>query len=148
MIKTLNGPLSSSNVAQGRWYFRCHGLCHHTRGQSIQLWTWRCAIWHQPDLKTVRDEDTTWHHNFQGLLLFVFDHPTFSGIISSMAHQNYGTVAPNISQLRMLQKITAAGCLVSSIIAAFVAAKPEGFSNAEAALYAQLGSKFFEVSTK
>eukprot|EP00435_Cladocopium_sp_Y103_P032120 s1597_g8.t1 len=36
----------------------------------------------------------------------------------------------------MLQKITAAGCLVSSIIAAFVAAKPAGFSNAEAALYA------------
>eukprot|EP00437_Effrenium_voratum_P020444 CAMPEP_0181459640 /NCGR_PEP_ID=MMETSP1110-20121109/32929_1 /TAXON_ID=174948 /ORGANISM="Symbiodinium sp., Strain CCMP421" /LENGTH=241 /DNA_ID=CAMNT_0023584165 /DNA_START=83 /DNA_END=808 /DNA_ORIENTATION=- len=36
----------------------------------------------------------------------------------------------------MLQKITASGCLVSSIIAAFVAAKPAGFSNAEAALYA------------
>lgn len=36
----------------------------------------------------------------------------------------------------MLQKITAAGCLVSSIIAAFVAAKPTGFTNAEATLYA------------
>eukprot|EP00913_Durusdinium_trenchii_P011317 g10629.t1 len=37
----------------------------------------------------------------------------------------------------MLQKITAAGCLVSSIIAAFVAAgRPSGFTDAEAALYA------------
>jgi len=36
----------------------------------------------------------------------------------------------------MLTKITAAGCLVSSIIAAFLAAKPSGFSDAEAALYA------------
>lgn len=38
--------------------------------------------------------------------------------------------------VEMLTKITAAGCLVSSIIAAFVAAKPDGYSNAEAALYA------------
>ena len=36
----------------------------------------------------------------------------------------------------MLTKITAAGCLVSSLIAAFVASKPEGYSNAEASLYA------------
>lgn len=38
--------------------------------------------------------------------------------------------------VEMLTKITAAGCLVSSIIAAFLAAKPSGFSDAEAALYA------------
>lgn len=38
--------------------------------------------------------------------------------------------------VEMLTRITAAGCLVSSLIAAFVAAKPEGYSDAEAALYA------------
>lgn len=38
--------------------------------------------------------------------------------------------------VEMLTKITAAGCFLSSLIAAFVATKPEGYSNAEAALYA------------
>mmetsp|Transcript_5848 Transcript_5848/g.13859 ORF Transcript_5848/g.13859 Transcript_5848/m.13859 type:complete len:276 (-) Transcript_5848:218-1045(-) len=36
----------------------------------------------------------------------------------------------------MLTKVTAAGCLVSSVIAAFLAARPEGFSVSEATLWA------------
>lgn len=47
-----------------------------------------------------------------------------------------GTVLQCANGVEMLTKITAAGCLVTSLIAAFVTAKPEGYSNAEAALYA------------
>mmetsp|Transcript_56935 Transcript_56935/g.133127 ORF Transcript_56935/g.133127 Transcript_56935/m.133127 type:complete len:274 (+) Transcript_56935:67-888(+) len=47
-----------------------------------------------------------------------------------------GLVASCEHGVQMLTKITAAGCLVSSIIAAFLAAKPSDFSDAEATLYA------------
>lgn len=46
---------------------------------------------------------------------------------------------------KMLTKITAAGCLLSAIVAAFVAAKPEKYSNAEAALSACM---FFGISAE
>lgn len=47
--------------------------------------------------------------------------------------------------VKMLTNITAAGCLLSAIVAAFVAAKPEKYSNAEAALYACM---FFGISSE
>ena len=59
----------------------------------------------------------------------------------------------------MLQKITASGCLaarprdstqeqleVSSVIAAFVAAKPDGFTDAEAALYGRPEMHFLKLT--